>query len=68
MSKTKLVRVDLIDPSPFSDLSPPDADNQERIREDLEAHRGDILNPLHVVRKPDGRYELLAGHDRLEAA
>lgn len=67
MSSFRMIRVDLIDPSPFAHLSPPDLDNQEAIRLDLEANGGLILNPLHAIQNGE-RWELLAGHDRLGAA
>ena len=62
-----LVAVDMIDPSPFAHLCPPDEENIQRIRVDLEAG-GQIMTPLHAIKKDDGRWELLTGHDRLEAA
>lgn len=61
------VALDLIDPSPFAWLCPPDEANIERIRADLE-DGGMIMAPLHAFKKEDGRWELLTGHDRLEAA
>ena len=64
---THLVALELIDPSPFAHLCPPDQENIQRIRVDLECG-GRIMTPLHAIEKDDGRWELLTGHDRLEAA
>lgn len=61
------VDIDLIDPSPFTWLCPPDEENIQLIRVDLDGGGG-ILTPLHAIEKNDGRWELLTGHDRLEAA
>ncbi len=55
----------LIDPSPWADLFPHDEEHVERLKEDIAA-RG-IKTPLHVYKRGE-RYELLTGHDRLEAA
>lgn len=56
-------------PSRFAHLTPPDEVNIERIRADLESGSQMLLNVPHVFRRPeDGKYELLAGHDRVEAA
>lgn len=62
---SKLAAVDHIDPSPWADLFEHPADHIERLAEDI-AERG-IQTPLHVYPRGE-RYELLAGHDRLEAA
>ena len=61
------VDIDLIDPSPFAFLCPPDEENIQRMRDDLDAG-GEIMTPLHAIEKDDGRWELLTGHDRLAAA
>lgn len=62
---SRLVRVDHIDPSPWADLFEHPEEHIARLAEDI-AERG-IQTPLHVY--PRGsRYELLTGHDRLEAA
>ena len=44
----RLVSLDLIDPSPFAQLCPPDEENIERIRADLEAG-GKIVTPLQAT-------------------
>jgi len=62
------IPVDEIDPSPYADLCPSDAENVEALARDMRKGTGEVLNPLHVVEKPDERFELLAGHDRLAAA
>lgn len=62
---SRLVRVDHIDPSPWADLFEHPEEHIARLAEDI-AERG-IQTPLHAY--PRGsRYELLTGHDRLEAA
>ena len=61
------VDIDLLDPSPYAWLCPPDEESIQRIRADLEVG-GEIMTPLHAIEKDDGRWELLTGHDRLEAA
>ena len=61
------VDTDLLDPSTFAWLCPPDEQNIQLIRADLDTG-GRIMTPLHAFKKEDGRWELLAGHDRLEAA
>src|SRR5690606_38299182 len=60
-----MVRIDLIDPSPWADLFDHPEDHVSRLAEDIR-ERG-IQTPLHVY--PTGeRFELLTGHDRLAAA
>jgi hypothetical protein len=70
---SKPIRVDLIDPSPWRDES------RGWLADgfDIEAHlawmttdikaRG-IINALHLYPKPDGRFEVLHGNNRLEVA
>lgn len=55
-------------PSRFAHLTPPEEANIERIRADLETGSKILLNNPHVFKNEAGRYELLAGHDRAEAA
>lgn len=55
-------------PSRFVHLTPPDEANIERIRADLEYGSKILLNVPHVFRNEAGKWELLAGHDRAEAA
>lgn len=59
------VPVEKIDPSPWADLFPHEDEDIARLQADIEA-RG-IQTPLHAFPRGD-RFELLAGHDRLEAA
>lgn len=62
---SRMVRIDLIDPSPWADLFDHPEDHVSRLAEDIR-ERG-IQTPLHVY--PTGeRFELLTGHDRLAAA
>ena len=60
------VLLDLIDTSPFAHLCPANEENIESIRADLESG-GKIMTPLHAIPVSE-RWELLTGHDRLEAA
>jgi ParB-like chromosome segregation protein Spo0J len=62
---SRLIKVALIDPSPWADLFPRDDAELALLTDDVKL-RG-IQTPLHVCPRGD-RYELLAGHDRLEAA
>lgn len=62
---SKSVRIDIIDRSPWADLFDHDEENIAALAEDIQA-RG-IQTPLQVYPR-NGRYELLTGHDRLEAA
>lgn len=55
-------------PSRFAHLTPPSEENIERIRADLETGSRILLNNPHVFKNEAGKYELLAGHDRAEAA
>lgn len=61
------VKLSDIVPSRFAHLTPMDEANVERIRADLESGSKILLNNPHVFREGD-KYELLAGHDRVEAA
>lgn len=62
---SRLISIALIDPSPWADLFPHDEEHVSRLAEDVAA-RG-VQTPIHVY-PTGGRFELLAGHDRLEAA
>lgn len=62
---SRLAKIDLIDPSPWAALFEHPEDHIARLAEDI-AERG-ITTPLHVYPRGE-RYELLTGHDRLEAA
>ena len=53
-------------PSRFVHLTPPNEENIARIAADLEANKV-MLNDPHVFKEGD-KWELLAGHDRIEAA
>ena len=59
------VKIDLIDPSPWARFFPHDEEHIARLAEDI-ATRG-IQTPLHLYPRGE-RFEVLAGHDRLEAA
>lgn len=58
---------DLI-PSRFVHLTPPNEENIERIKDDLLNGSKILLNNPHVFKNEAGKYEILAGHDRVEAA
>jgi hypothetical protein len=61
---SRLIPIDKIDPSPWARLFPHDEEHITRLAEDIE-ERG-VQTPLHVY--PTGaRFQLLAGHDRLDA-
>jgi ParB/RepB/Spo0J family partition protein len=62
---SKMIVVDLIDPSPWAALFPISDEDLGLLVADIK-ERG-IQTPLHVYPR-DNRYELLAGHSRLEAA
>jgi hypothetical protein len=62
---SRLIPIDKIDPSPWADEFDHDEEHVARLTVDVE-ERG-IQTPIHVY-PTDGRFELLAGHDRLEAA
>lgn len=64
MAKAKIA--DVV-PSRFVHLTPANEENIERIRADLEHGSKMLLNDPHAFRE-DGKWELLAGHDRVEAA
>ncbi len=60
----RTVELDLIDPSPFADLDPPNEENIERMAADF---RKSAPPAVDVIQDGE-RWELLAGHDRVEAA
>lgn len=62
---SQYAKIGRVDPSPWAGLSDHPAEHIDRLAEDI-AERG-IQTPLHVYPRGE-RYELLAGHDRLEAA
>lgn len=62
---SKLISIALIDKSPWTDLFDHPTQHIENLAADIQ-ERG-IQTPLQVYPR-NGRYELLTGHDRLEAA
>lgn len=64
----RLIALDLLDPCRFQRPYHADEENIEAIRADLEENGGLLLNPIHALPTDDGRWEILAGHDRAEAA
>lgn len=62
------VKLSEVVPSRFCHLTPADAQNVERIRADLVDGSKMLLNNPHVFKNEAGKYELLAGHDRVAAA
>ncbi len=63
----KTVKLTDLIPSRYSHLTPGSEENVERIRVDLVDGSKMILNDPHVFREGE-KYEILAGHDRVEAA
>lgn len=63
---SRLISTTLIDPSPWADLFPHDEEHVARLAEDIGEHG--INTALQVYPSGNGRFELIAGHDRLEAA
>lgn len=64
----KTVKLADVRVSRFSRLTPADRANVERIRADLVDGSKMLLNDPHVFKDDAGKWELLAGHDRVEAA
>ncbi len=63
----KTVKLTDLIPSRFAHLTPGSEENVERIRADLVDGSKMILNDPHVFREGE-KWEILAGHDRVEAA
>lgn len=60
--KTEFVEIDLIDPNPDNRLS---MGNVQWLKQDILLNG--LLQPLVIIQKEDGRYELYAGHQRFQA-
>lgn len=60
--KTEYVAIDLIDPNPDNRLS---MGNVKWLKQDISING--LLQPLVLVQKENGRYELYAGHQRFQA-
>lgn len=68
MSRT--IRIGLLDPCRFQQAHHYDEANITAIHQDLTDKEGsrEIINPIHIVPKGAGRFEIIAGHDRYEAS
>lgn len=63
-----ILRIALLDPCRFQKPHHYDQENIKAIAADLTDGSKAILNPVHVIPKGGGRWEIVAGHDRVEAA
>ncbi|CAG1003748.1 Chromosome-partitioning protein Spo0J [Myxococcaceae bacterium] len=59
------VPLDLIDPSPYQNRTPPDEETVAALAESI--RRDGLNNPVLLRKKEDGRYELMAGETRARA-
>lgn len=57
---------DVIDASPFQ-VKPRDEARIESLQQSIAETDGELTSPVVVREKADGRFELIAGHDRLES-
>ena len=61
----KLIDVKKIDPSPFQCRKYSDEDKAKELAASIK--REGLIEPIVVRRKVDGRYEIIAGHRRVQA-